>query len=171
MAGERQSTGTTMPPIVNVPGATKHYTRRTSERKWLLIDAKGQSVGRLATKVADLLRGKHKPTWTKHEDVGDFVVVINAGGLELRGNDKAQKKIYYHHSGHFGHLKRRSGAEMLGRKPEFVLRTAVYNMIPSGALCNRMMRKLKVYPGPDHPHKAQRPEAVALPERKMKKKA
>jgi large subunit ribosomal protein L13 len=149
-------------PILNVPGYTKHYTSKNHERQWLLVDANNQTVGRVATQIADLLRGKHKPTFTRHDDVGDFVVVINAKGLKLRGNDKPTKKIYYHHSGHYGHLKRRTGGELLARRPEFVLYTAVYNMIPSGALCNRQMKKLKIYAGAEHPHKAQNPQVFPL---------
>ncbi len=149
-------------PLVNVP-ATKHYTRDNTEREWLLIDANGQSVGRLATLIATLLKGKHKPTYTRHDDVGDFVVVINASGLQFRGNNKAAKKKYYKHTPWFGHLYERTAAVMLERNPEKVIEKAVYGMLPNGALCNRLMRKLKVYPGPDHPHKAQNPRAYTLP--------
>ena len=144
--------------VINLPGATKHYTRRTSDRNWLLIDAEGQSVGRLATVISSLLRGKHKPTYTPHDDVGDFVVVVNADKVEFRGNDKAAKKKYYKHTPWFGHLKERTAVEMLERSPELVLQKAVYGMIANGALCNRMMKKLKLYAGPDHPHKAQNPQ-------------
>ena len=122
-----------------------------------MIDAKGQSVGRLATQVATLLRGKHKPTYTRHDDVGDFVVVINAEGLEFRGNEKANKKKYYKHTGYFGHLKERTASEMLNKNPELVLKKAVYGMVPKGPLGYRIMKKLKVYRGAEHPHKAQNP--------------
>ena len=148
--------------LVNVR-PTKHFTRHNHERKWLLIDAQGQSVGRLSTLVANLLRGKHKATFTAHDDVGDFVVVINASGLEFRGNEKAKKKVYYKHTGYPGGVKQRTAAEMLARKPEKVIELAVAGMIPAGALGNRMMKKLKVYAGAEHPHKAQKPEPVKLP--------
>ncbi len=151
-----------MESIVNVPGPTKYFSRKNHERKWYLVDAKGQSVGRLATQIADVLRGKHKPTFTRHDDVGDFVVVINASGLEFRGNAKLQKKKYYKHSGWYGHLKVRSAEELMQMSPETVLKSAVHNMINAGALCNRMMKKLKVYPGAEHPHKAQNPEPYPM---------
>lgn len=151
-----------MDKLVNVPGPTKHFTRATHERKWLVVDAAGQSVGRLATVVSSLLRGKHKPTYTRHDDAGDFVIVINAAKVEFRGNNKADKKLYRKHTPWFGHLKEVSAARMLERKPEIVIERAVNGMIASGALCNRMMKKLKVYPGAEHPHKAQKPETYAL---------
>lgn len=141
---------------------TQHFTRHTQDRNWVLVDAQGQSVGRLCTQIANILRGKNKPTFTPHDDVGDFVVVINAGGAVFRGNDKAAKKTYYKHTGYAGHLKKRSGTEMLERSPETVIKLAVKGMIPRGALGNRMMKKLKIYPGAEHPHKAQKPEPVSL---------
>ena len=149
-------------PLTNFPGVTKSYTSLDSERKWLLVDAKGQRVGRLATQIADLLRGKHKATFTRHDDVGDFVVVINADQLVFHGNAKDEKKIYYKHTGWLGHLKSWSGGEMLERRPEMLLWLAVRGMIPGGALKNRQMKKLKVYTGAEHPHKAQSPEAFKL---------
>ena len=148
-------------PVANVR-PTKHFTPLNSERKWLLVDAKGQSIGRLATQIASLLRGKHKPTFTRHDDAGDFVVVINASEAELRGNDKIEKKKYYKHTGYMGHLKQRTGREMMARNPEMAIRLAVKGMVPRGALGNRMLKKLKVYAGDVHPHKAQNPEAHAL---------
>jgi large subunit ribosomal protein L13 len=148
-------------PLVN-RRPTKHFTSKDHERKWLLVDAKGQRVGRLATRVADLLRGKHKPTFTKHDDVGDFVIVINAGELVFHGNDKAAKKMYRHHTGWFGHLKERSAGQMVTEDPELLFWLAVRGMVPGEALKNRIMKKLKVYAGADHPHKAQNPEAVKL---------
>lgn len=148
--------------IVNYPGFTKHYTRRDSERKWILVDAKGQRVGRLATQIADLLRGKHKPTFTRHDDVGDFVVVINAKELVFHGNDKPNKKIFYKHTAFLGHLKARTAKEMLENDPELTLRLAVRGMVPGEALKNRILKKLKIYAGADHPHKAQNPEPFKL---------
>lgn len=141
---------------------TKHFTRADAERKWLLVDAQGQSVGRLCTQIANLLRGKHKPTFTRHDDAGDFVVVINAAAVEFRGNEKAHKKTYYKYTGYTGNLKKRTATEMLERNPEMVVKLAVKGMVPRGALGNRMLKKLKVYAGPEHPHKAQKPEPVKL---------
>ncbi len=152
---------TSGPPALCNVRPTKHYGADTLVRKWLLIDAKDQSVGRLATRIASILRGKHKPTYTPHADVGDFVVVINAQDVQFRGNAKADKKVYYKHTGWMGHLKERTATEMLARKPEKVIALAVKGMIPRGALGNSMLKKLKVYAGPEHPHKAQRPEQVS----------
>jgi large subunit ribosomal protein L13 len=148
----------TVQRLANVPGTTKSFTFDKTEHRWLLIDAKGQSVGRLATLISSLLRGKNKPTYTRHDDVGDYVVVINASGLELRGNDKMSKKKYYKHTGYWGHLKTRTANEMLQMKPELILENAVYGMMSGGALKYHMMKKLKVYAGPEHPHKAQNPQ-------------
>lgn len=147
-------------PIQNLR-ATKSYTSRDVDRKWVLVDAKGQHVGRLATRIADVLRGKHKPTFTPHDDVGDFVVVINAGELVL--HNKRDKKIYYKHTSYLGHMKKRTGGQMLDENPELTLELAVWGMISGEALKHHMMRKLKVYRGPEHPHKAQRPELLRLP--------
>ena len=156
------STHGAVEPVVNLPGATKHYTSKTQERKWLLIDAKGQSVGRMSTVISTLLRGKHKPTYTRHDDVGDFVVVINAAQMEFRGNDKAKKKYYYKHTGWFGHLKSRRADVMMDRNPEVVLKKSVFGMMGRGALANRQIRKLKIYRGAEHPHKAQKPDPYPL---------
>lgn len=149
-------------PISNFPGVTKSYTKADADRKWLLIDAKGQRVGRLSTQIADLLRGKHKPTFTRHDDVGDFVVVINAGELVFHGNAKDEKKIFYKHTGWLGHLKATPARKMLDKHPEQVLFLAVKGMIPGEALKNRMLKKLKIYRGAEHPHKAQRPEVYKI---------
>ena len=145
--------------IVNVR-PTKHFHPDNTERNWLLVDAKGKSVGRLATHIASFLRGKHKPTFTPHADAGDFVVVINAAEVEFRGNDKVNKKVYYKHTGYFGHLKQRTAREMLDRSPEKVLELAVSGMLARGALGNAQLKKLKIYPGAEHPHKAQNPQTV-----------
>lgn len=143
--------------LINARGITKSFTRDTADRRWLVIDANGQTVGRLATQVAMLLRGKNKVTFTRHDDVGDFVVVINASGLVFRGNDKLNKKMYYKHTGYWGHLKRRTAREMMDMAPELVLENAVWGMMSGGALKYRAMKKLKIYSGADHPHKAQNP--------------
>ncbi len=141
---------------------TKHFTRHVHERKWLLIDAEGQSVGRLATRIAMILRGKHKPTYTPHDDVGDFVVVINAEKVIFRGNEKTKKKNYYKHTGYKGGLKTRTAEEMLERAPHKVIELAVKGMMPRGPLGRRMRKKLKVYAGAEHPHKAQKPEVLKI---------
>jgi large subunit ribosomal protein L13 len=161
MAENAQSSGHS--PIVNLR-PTKHYTSETVERKWLLVDARGRSVGRLATTIANLLRGKNKPTFTPHDDVGDFVVVINADQVRFQGNDKVNKKMYHKWTGFRGNMKHRTAAQMLDHAPETVLELAVAGMVPRGALGNRVMKKLKIYAGAEHPHKAQQPEPVKLPD-------
>jgi large subunit ribosomal protein L13 len=130
------------------------------QKKWLIIDAKGLVVGRLASLVAMRLRGKHKPTYTPHVDDGDNVVVINASKIVLTGK-KREKKVYYHHTGHIGGIKERSAKSILdGRFPERVLEKAIERMLPRGPLARRQLGNLRVYPGPDHPHEAQQPEPV-----------
>lgn len=125
-----------------------------ARRTWHLVDAKGQAPGRLATRVAGLLRGKDNPRFTPHTDSGDFVVVINAGGLAFTGK-KLDRKIYHRHSGHVGGLKRRTAREQMERDPRKVVLHAVKGMLPKNALGRRQLRKLKVFAGADHPHKAQ----------------
>ncbi len=129
------------------------------ERSWLLIDAEDQVLGRLATRVAHILRGKNKPVFTSHVDTGDFVVIINAEKVRLTGN-KLDDKMYYRHSGYPGGIKGVNAREMLEKKPEQVIKTAVKGMLPKNRLGSRMISKLKVYAGPDHPHEAQRPEKI-----------
>jgi large subunit ribosomal protein L13 len=131
------------------------------ERNWLLIDAEGQTLGRLATQIADLLRGKLKPTYTPHCDVGDFVVVVNAEKISVTGN-KRHEKMYYRHSGYPGGLKSRSLEEMLDRRPEEVIRLAVKGMLPRNRLARKQITKLKIYAGPEHPHAAQKPEKLEI---------
>lgn len=126
------------------------------ERKWYVIDAAGQRVGRLSTEIATLLRGKHKPEFTPHVDVGDFVVVVNADKIVFTGN-KMRDKLYFRHSGYPGGTKFTSAADMLKKHPERVLEHAVRGMLPKGSLGQDQYRKLKVYAGPDHPHQAQQP--------------
>ena len=127
------------------------------ERKWFVVDAEGQTVGRLAAEVAKVLRGKHKPTFTPHVDTGDFVIVINAQDVVLTGKKDLQKK-YYHHSGYPGGLREQSYGEMMQTKPEFVMERAIKGMLPHNRLGRQMYRKLKVYAGAEHPHVAQQPE-------------
>jgi large subunit ribosomal protein L13 len=142
--------------------AMKTYSARASEieKKWILIDAEGLVVGRLASIIATRLRGKHKPTYTPHMDCGDNVIVINAGKVVLTGQ-KLKKKIYYHHTGYIGGIKERTaGAVMAGKFPERVLEKAVERMVPRGPLGRRQMSNLRVYAGTEHPHEAQQPEKL-----------
>jgi large subunit ribosomal protein L13 len=136
-------------------------TPSTRERNWLLVDANGQTLGRLATQIADALRGKTKPEYTPHCDTGDFVVVINAEKIAVTGNKRADKK-YYRHSGYPGGIKERSLNDMLERRPEEVIRKAVKGMLPRNRLARKQLTKLKVYAGPDHPHTAQQPTPMEL---------
>jgi large subunit ribosomal protein L13 len=131
------------------------------ERNWLIVDAQGQTLGRLATQLADALRGKRKPTYTPHIDTGDFVIVINAEKISVTGS-KLSEKMYYRHSGYPGGLKSRTLTEMLDRRPEEVLRLAVKGMLPRNRLSRKQITKLKIYAGPDHPHAAQQPQPMAL---------
>jgi large subunit ribosomal protein L13 len=131
------------------------------ERSWFVVDAEGQTLGRLATRVADTLRGKRKPQYTPHVDTGDFVVVVNAEKVSVTGK-KLDDKIYYRHSGYPGGLKARSLREELERRPTEVIRKAVKGMLPRNRLGRAQLRKLKVYAGPEHPHEAQRPEPLGM---------
>jgi large subunit ribosomal protein L13 len=127
------------------------------ERKWYVIDAEGRTLGRLASEIAKVLRGKNKPQYTPHVDVGDFVVVVNADRVVVTGK-KAEQKVYRRHSGYPGGLKTRSYEQMMERRPEEILRKAVYGMMPKNRLARQQMRKLKIYAGPEHPHAAQNPQ-------------
>lgn len=130
------------------------------EKKWILIDATGLVVGRLATIVASRLRGKHKPTFTPHVDCGDNVIVINAAKVVFTG-DKRNQKTYHYHTGYIGGIKERSAKAILeGRFPERVVKKAVERMLPRGPLGRRQLKHLRVYPGPEHPHAAQQPEML-----------
>ena len=139
----------------------KTYAVKASEidRGWWLIDATDQPLGRLATRVATLLAGKHKPTWSPHLDTGDHVVVVNASRIRVTGNKLSQKR-YYRHSNYPGGLREESLADLLARKPERAVEMAVQGMLPRNRLGKAMFRKLKVYPGADHPHEAQRPRSA-----------
>jgi large subunit ribosomal protein L13 len=136
----------------------KTYTAkpREIEQAWYLVDADQRTLGRMATEIADLLRGKGKPAYTPHVDTGDFVVVVNAKKVRVTGK-KLEQKIYYRHSGYPGGLRERTLAEQLERRPEQVIRKAVKGMLPKNKLASAQLRKLKVYAGPDHPHTAQNP--------------
>lgn len=131
------------------------------ERKWYVVDAANQRLGRMATQVAAIIRGKHKPEFTPHVDTGDFVVVINADKIELSGN-KMNDKMYYRHSGHPGGLTATPANKMLKDKPEKMVELAVYGMLPKTRLGEKMKLKLKVYAGSEHPHQAQQPQVWEL---------
>jgi large subunit ribosomal protein L13 len=138
-------------------------TAREIERKWFVVDAEGKVLGRLATRVATILRGKHKPTFTPHIDTGDHVVVVNAEKVHLTGR-KLQNKFYRWHTGYIGALREVNAETMLKTHPERVIEWAVQGMLPKNRLGRAMARKLKVYRGPDHPHQAQRPEPLGAEE-------
>ncbi|MEK9200039.1 50S ribosomal protein L13 [Ureibacillus sp. 179-F W5.1 NHS] len=131
------------------------------ERKWLVVDAEGQTLGRLASEVASILRGKHKPTFTPNVDTGDYVIVINADKIELTGN-KLEGKIYYRHTQFAGGLKQRTAGEMKEKYPTQMIELAVKGMLPKNSLGRKMFGKLHVYAGAEHPHAAQKPESYQL---------
>lgn len=131
------------------------------QRGWYLIDAEGRTLGRLATELARRLRGKHKAIYTPHVDTGDYLVVVNAARIHVTGR-KLKDKIYYRHSGRPGNLKEQSLEEMLARTPERALRIAVKGMLPKNSLGNAMLRKLKIFPGPQHDHAAQQPQPLEI---------
>ncbi len=131
------------------------------ERKWYVIDANGLVLGRLASKIAQVLHGKHKPIWAPHADVGDFIVVVNADKVRVTGR-KAEQKLYFRHSGYPGGLKKTSYSKVLQTKPEFVLQQAVRGMLPHNRLGRKMLKKLKIYASAEHPHQAQTPEQLSI---------
>ncbi|WP_324717018.1 50S ribosomal protein L13 [Carboxydochorda subterranea] len=129
--------------------------------RWYVVDARGQVLGRLATRIATILRGKHKPSFTPHTDTGDFVIVINAAQVKVTGR-KLDQKVYKHHSLHPGGLKTETLRSLLARRPTEVVRRAVWGMLPHTPMGRRQIKKLKVYAGPDHPHAAQQPEPLKV---------
>ncbi len=131
------------------------------ERKWFVVDAEGQTLGRLASEIASILRGKHKPTYTPHVDTGDHVIIINAEKIELTGK-KLNDKLYYRHSNHPGGLKSRTAGEMREKYPEQMLELTIKGMLPKGKLGRQMGKKLHVYRGAEHKHEAQQPEVYEL---------
>jgi large subunit ribosomal protein L13 len=142
--------------------ATQSAKRAEVEKRWYVVDATDQVLGRLSTRIATVLRGKHKPIFTPHVDTGDFVVVVNAEKVRLTGR-KAEQKVYYRHTGHPGGIKSTTaGKRLAGAHPERVLEDAVRGMLPKNALGRQMLGNLKVYAGPEHPHAAQKPEAFPL---------
>lgn len=132
-----------------------------ANRKWYVVDATDKVLGRLASEIAKILRGKHKPNYAPHQDVGDFVIVVNAEKVKLTGK-KLEQKIYFRHSGYPGGAKYIPVRRMLAKRPEYVIERAVRLMLPKNALGRKMFKKLKVYAGPDHPHQAQKPEPLEL---------
>lgn len=133
------------------------------ERAWWVVDAAGMTLGRLSTEVARRLRGKHKPEWTPFLDVGDHVVVVNAAKVRLTGS-KLESKFYRHHTGYPGGLKEVAAGKLMRRRPERIVELAVHGMLPRGSLGRQMGRKLKVYAGDKHPHEAQQPKPLSIPE-------
>jgi large subunit ribosomal protein L13 len=148
--------------MVTVGTKTFNLKKEEIKRKWYVVDATDKILGRLATEIAVKLRGKDKPTFTPHVDCGDFMIIINAEKIKVKGGNKLEDKKYYRHSGYVGNLKVTSLEKMLEKNPEFVIRNAVRGMIPHNILGRIVLRKLKVYSGPDHPHKAQNPEKIDL---------
>jgi large subunit ribosomal protein L13 len=141
------------------------YAAKTAEakaaRKWWVVDATNQPLGRLASRIATVLRGKHKPTFTPHVDTGDFVIVVNANKVRLTGR-KATTKMYYSHSGYPGALRSENYARMIQRRPELPIRKAVRGMLPKNVLGRQLLGKLKIYASPEHPHSAQQPETLPV---------
>jgi large subunit ribosomal protein L13 len=131
------------------------------EHQWYLVNAEGKVLGRLSTELAKILKGKNKPTYTPHLDTGDFVIVVNAGKVTLTGK-KMKDKIYYHHTGYPGGIKEMTAEKLLSKKPTEMIRTAVKGMLPKNSLGRQMLRKLKIYAGPNHPHEAQKPIPLEL---------
>lgn len=136
-------------------------TPATIRRDWLIVDAAGKTLGRLATEIASRLRGKHKPEYTPHMDTGDYIVVVNAAQIRVTGN-KARDKMYHKHTGYIGNLKSVSFEKLRDTHPERIIETAVKGMLPKGPLGRAMLRKLKVYPGAEHRHAAQQPKALEI---------
>lgn len=140
---------------------TYFATNENSEHKWYVVDASGQVLGRLATQIAKYLRGKHKPEFTPHADAGDYIIVINAAHVKVTGN-KMQDKIYYSHSGYPGGIKEVAYHKLQEEHPDRIIEHAVKGMMPKNPLGRAMLRKLKIYAGPEHPHAAQMPEIINL---------
>ena len=141
----------------------KTYSAKTGEveRKWWIVDLEGKVLGRAATEIATLLRGKRKPEFTPHVDTGDFVIVVNAEKIQLTGS-KLDNKMYYRHSGYHSGLKTTVAKKMLAEKPDYVIRQAVWGMLPKNRLGRQIIKKLKIYAGPSHPHEAQQPAQLDL---------
>jgi large subunit ribosomal protein L13 len=141
----------------------KTYSPKPSDitQKWFIVDANGLVLGRLATKIAEVLRGKHKPMWAPHMDCGDFIVVVNADKVRITGRKMLQKR-YVHHTGYPGGLRHTPIARVMQDRPEFILKHAVRGMLPHNRLGRQMLKKLKIYTAPEHPHSAQQPEPLSV---------
>lgn len=141
----------------------KTWNAKPADRqdKWWIVDAEGKTLGRMATEIAMVLRGKHKPTFTPNVDTGDFVVVINPEKVVVKGR-KSEQKIYYRHTGYFGGIKETSFKEMLEKKPEEIVKAAVKGMLPRNKMTSQVIKKLKIYRGSEHPHDAQNPQPLAV---------
>ncbi len=140
---------------------TYQAKREELDHKWYLVNAEGKVLGRLSTEVAKILKGKNKPTYTPHLDTGDFVIVVNAGKVTLTGK-KMKDKIYYHHTGYPGGIKEMNAEKLLAKKPTEMIRMAVKGMLPKTSLGRQMLRKLKIYAGPNHPHESQKPVSLEI---------
>jgi large subunit ribosomal protein L13 len=140
---------------------TWNAAKGESDRQWFIVDAAGKNLGRLASEVAQVIRGKHKPTFTPNQDTGDFVIVVNAEKVVTTGN-KSTEKMYYRHSRFFGSLKSRSYTEQQGQDAGFIIEQAVQGMLPKNKLSKTLIKKLKAYRGPNHPHAAQKPQALTM---------
>lgn len=140
---------------------TSHKNAQTANRDWVVVDLKDKVVGRAATQIADLLRGKHKPSFTPHVDNGDFVVVLNAEKVRFTGH-KLDDKIYYHHTGYPGGIRERSARDVRDKSPEELVESAVWGMLPKNKLSRHLMKKLKIYAGSEHPHASQNPKTLEL---------
>jgi large subunit ribosomal protein L13 len=140
---------------------TYQAKREELDHKWYVVDAEGKVLGRLSTELAKILKGKNKPTYTPYLDTGDFVIVVNAGKVTLTGK-KLKDKIYYHHTGYPGGIKQINAEKLLAKKPTEMIRMAVKGMLPKNSLGRQMLRKLKIYAGPNHPHEAQKPVNINI---------
>ncbi|MBZ0157880.1 MAG: 50S ribosomal protein L13 [Alphaproteobacteria bacterium] len=140
---------------------TRFMKKEEVERKWYVVDAKDQVLGRLASRIAAYIRGKHKPVFTPHVDTGDFVIVVNADKVKVTGN-KLEDKVYQHHTGYLGNLKEKTLKDRMGSEPEKVIEDAVWGMLPKNRLGRAMIKKLKVYRGAEHGHAAQKPERIEI---------
>jgi large subunit ribosomal protein L13 len=140
---------------------TYQAKKSDADHRWILVNAEGKILGRLATELAKILRGKNKPTFTPHVDTGDFVVVVNAGKVTLTGK-KMKTKMYYHHTNHPGGIRVTNAEKLLSKKPTELIRLAVKGMLPKNSLGREMLRKLKIYAGPKHPHEAQQPVPLEM---------
>lgn len=141
---------------------TRSVKATEADRQWYVVDMEGQVLGRAASRIAAVLRGKHKPTFTPHSDTGDFVVVVNADKFKLTGRKMDQKRYYRHQEGYIGNLKETTVPRLMESHPGEVLKKAVYGMLPKGPLGRKMLKKLKVYPTGEHPHTAQQPQSLDL---------